>query len=50
MSLIPELARQRQLGLCEAEAHLLYTVSSRLARGNSEIPAQRKAGSGVGDL
>ena len=32
MSFIPALRRQRQVGLCEFEASLVYRVSSRRAR------------------
>lgn len=32
MHLIPAIGRQRQAGLCELKASLVYTVSSRTAR------------------
>jgi hypothetical protein len=32
MPSIPELRRQREVGLCEFEASLVYIVSSRTAR------------------
>lgn len=42
--LIPALGRQRQVGLCEFESSLVYTMSSRTAKGHSETL------SGVGTL
>jgi hypothetical protein len=38
MPLIPELGRQKQVDLYEFKANLVYTVSSRTARGTQRNP------------
>jgi hypothetical protein len=38
MPLIPALEKQRQVGLCESEASLVYKVESRTARATTEKP------------
>jgi hypothetical protein len=42
MLLIPALGRQRWVDLHEFEANLVYTVSSRTARGTQRNPVSRK--------
>lgn len=43
-SLIPAPERLRQIDLCEFEARLVYTVSSRSAEQNSEALSYEKEG------
>jgi hypothetical protein len=42
MPLIPALARQRQVDLCEFKATLVYRVRSRSSRAKTEKPCFKK--------
>lgn len=43
---IPELGRQREVDLCEFKARLVYTESSRTARGTETLSLKGKKGDG----
>ena len=41
MPLIPALRKQRQMGLCEFEASLVYRASSRTVRATQRNPVSK---------